>query len=106
MAVVPGPGPGAGRRRPRPGMWPAVLAWLRLALRVAVCVLVLLATAVDAWLTALVGLPPMLPRVRRLAAVLARVVITECRACTDHAFGPGGDVVDAEVIDTDQEVWR
>ncbi|MBO4274946.1 hypothetical protein [Microbispora triticiradicis] len=102
MAVVPGSGD--GRRRPRPGTWPAVLAWLRIALRVALCVLVLLATALDAWLTALVGLPPLLPRVRRLAATLARVLAAECRACATTMTDPG--VVDAEVIDTDQEVWR
>ncbi|MFI7028389.1 hypothetical protein ACIBK1_06740 [Microbispora rosea] len=64
------------------------------------CVLVLLVTAADAWLTALVGLPPLIPRVRRLAALIA----TECRTCASSVTEPG--VINAEVIDTDQEVWR
>ncbi|MEV7807538.1 hypothetical protein AB0O28_31780 [Microbispora sp. NPDC088329] len=98
--------PAAAHQRPRPGAWPRIRAWLRLALCVALALLVLLVTAADAWLTALLGLPPLLPRVRRLAAAVARVVAAECRTCTSHLSDPGSDVVDAEVIDTDQEVWR
>ncbi len=88
--------PGAARERPRPGTWPRI----RTVLRVLLCLLVLLVTAADAWLTALVGLPPLIPRVRRLAALVA----AEYRACAANLSDPG--VVDAEVIDTDQEVWR
>ena len=94
----------AADERPRPGAWSRVRAWVRLALCVALALVVLLVTAADAWLTALLGLPPLLPRVRRLAAAIARVVAAEYRTCTSHLSDPG--VIDAEVIDTDQEVWR
>lgn len=69
---------------------------LRTVLRVVWCLLALLVTAADAWLTALLGVRPLLPTLRRLAVVVAE----ECRSCADGA-------IDAEVIeDTEGEVWR
>lgn len=80
------------RARPRAG----ARERLRAGLRVTWCLLGLLATAVDAWLTALLGLAPFIPRLRRLAAVVA----DECRTCAAGA-------IDADVIeDTEEGVWR
>lgn len=69
---------------------------LREGLRIVWCLLGLLATAADVWLTALLGLAPFIPRLRRLAAVVA----DECRTCAAGA-------IDADVIeDCEGEVWR
>mgnify|MGYP006976755733 CR=1 FL=1 len=84
----------AGQGRPA-GLWRGLWAGVRLVL----AVLALVATAVDAYLTARLGWRPILPAIGRLAALAAR----EARL---RAAG----VVDAEVIDDsdqpDQEVWR
>lgn len=69
---------------------------LWVGLRVVLCVLTLLVTAVDAWLTALLGVRPLTPVLRRLAAVIA----DECRTCAAGA-------IDADVIeDSEGKVWR
>lgn len=83
---------GSARSRQRAALWERFRTWVRVAL----AVLVLLVTAADAWLTALLGLPPLIPVLRHLAQVIA----DECRPCT-----PG--VIDAEVVDDpEEEVWR
>ncbi|GAA2279233.1 hypothetical protein GCM10010149_23690 [Nonomuraea roseoviolacea subsp. roseoviolacea] len=69
---------------------------LQAGARGALAMLMLLSTAADAWLSALLGLPLLAPAVRRLAAVIA----DECRACAAGA-------IDADVIeDPERQVWR
>ena len=69
---------------------------LRAGVRVAVAVLVLLATATDAWLTALLGLPPLIPALRHLTRMLA-----------DELRRRAAGAIDAEIInDPERKVWR
>ncbi|MFF4415926.1 hypothetical protein ACFYY8_25645 [Streptosporangium sp. NPDC001559] len=86
---------GASRSRPWVSFWQR----LRVLARIAGALLVLLLTAADEGISALLGWPPLLPTLRHLAAVIGG----ECRAAADRF---GGDVVEADVIDTDEEVWR
>ncbi|OUC93114.1 hypothetical protein [Streptosporangium minutum] len=82
---------GSARARQQAQMWER----LRNAIRGALAVLVLLITAAEAWLTALLGLPPITPVLRRLTEVIA-----------DEWRTGAADAIDAEVIDDpDQEVW-
>ncbi|TDC55586.1 hypothetical protein E1281_11675 [Actinomadura sp. KC345] len=78
---------------------PGRSAWERLGpvVRGLLAVLALLATAVDALVTALLGTAPLAPRLHRAG----RIVADEYRA--GHA-----GAVDAEVVDDheEQEVWR
>ncbi|MER5419894.1 hypothetical protein [Streptosporangium roseum] len=68
---------------------------LHAAVRGALAVLVLLVTAADAWLTALLGLPPITPVLHRLTGVIA-----------DAWRSGAAGAIDAEVIDDpEQEVW-
>ncbi|MBB4913336.1 hypothetical protein [Streptosporangium saharense] len=90
------PLPGASRFRPWMSFWQRV----RVLARIAGALLVLLITAADEGISALLGWPPLLPTLRHLAVVVAG----ECRAAADRFTS--GDVVEADVIDTDKEVWR
>ncbi|MET8140399.1 hypothetical protein ABZU32_08840 [Sphaerisporangium sp. NPDC005288] len=69
---------------------------LRAALQGLLAVLVLLASAADAWLTATLGLPPAAPMLRRLAEVVA------------DAWRTGAArAIDAEIIDDpERKVWH
>ncbi|MFI6818705.1 hypothetical protein ACIBG7_40345 [Nonomuraea sp. NPDC050328] len=71
-----------------------LLAWLRGALALLLAVLVLLVTALDAWLTALIGIRPLIPAACRGLTLLAR----EARAWADGI--PEADIV----TDPDREV--
>ncbi|MEU9832728.1 hypothetical protein AB0D67_14490 [Streptosporangium sp. NPDC048047] len=82
---------GSARTRQQADVWER----LRGAVRGALAVLMLLLTAADAWLTALLGLPPITPVLRRLAVVIA-----------DEWRTAAAGAIDADVIDSDQEVWR
>ncbi|MFD0887734.1 hypothetical protein ACFQ08_24600 [Streptosporangium algeriense] len=82
--------------QPRVSLWQRV----RVLARIVLALLVLLLTALDEGISALLGWPPLLPTLRHLAAVVAG----ECRAASDRFTN--GDVVEADVIDTDEEVWR
>ncbi|MEU1875763.1 hypothetical protein ABZ470_00500 [Streptosporangium sp. NPDC020072] len=90
MVHIPSPA------QPRMGFWQRV----RVIARIAVALLVLLLTAADEGISALLGWPPLLPTLRHLVAVVA----DEYRAAADRFAN--GDVVEADVIDTDEEVWR
>ncbi|GAA5045553.1 hypothetical protein HNP84_002602 [Thermocatellispora tengchongensis] len=72
------------------------LARLRTALLMLLAALVLLVTAADAYLTARIGVRPLIPAVRRLFALLA----AECRTWVTGA-------APAQVVDDpDRKVWR
>jgi len=89
----------SARRSPAPSWW-RVLAGVARGL---VAVVVLVVTAVDALVTAVIGTAPVLPRLGRAVRWLGREIARE----TGDAFRGGrAGVVDAEVIDDERRVWR
>ncbi|REE96641.1 hypothetical protein [Thermomonospora umbrina] len=83
--------PEQAQDRPRSGRW----ARMRPVLRGLLAVALLLVTAVDALLTALIGVRPLVPLLRSLAAVLA----------DEYRAGRVG-AIDADVIEDDDQSER
>jgi hypothetical protein len=89
------PGGGSGWRRAAARVLPV--------LRGLLAVVVLVIGAADEAVTAVIGVPPALPRTARTVRRLSRRLGTEFAA----AFRGGRDgVMDAEVIDDDARRWR